>query len=191
MSKKSQRPRVSLSQAREDLRQSGTQEGSPGMLIAALVGTTLFMGFYYHGLVLNQMTQLSDGITMLDHRFTYSVADVEALAATLNNAAMGQLNWIHKTAGVIFPIFVALSVWVTTLWAQSSRALRWASGIVGVVFVVVDIWENIAIETALIDPTSATVALASALTSARWVLLAVMVVWLVLMLVAKFRNRLK
>lgn len=185
-----ERPRMSVTQARDDLQRSGQQQGSPGMLIIALLGTLAFIAFYYHGLVLEQMTQLTGGLSMLDHRITgYSLEDVTALAAVMDDDALGQLNWVHKTAGMIFPITVALAVSVVGAWSLRSVPLRWVTLASGVIFAVVDIWENIAIERALHELTADAVATASLLTQLRWVLLAVLIVWLVIMLIQRLRRR--
>lgn len=185
-----ERPRVTVSQAREDLQRSGQQQGSPGMLIIALLGTLAFIAFYYHGLVLDQMTQLSDGLPMLDHRFNgYTLDDVAALAAVMDEDALGQLNWVHKTAGIIFPLTVALAVSVVGAWSLRSVPLRWVTLGAGVVFAVVDIWENAAIERALHELTADAVATASLLTQTRWVLLALLMIWLVLLLIRRFQRR--
>ena len=167
---------------REDLAEAAEREGSPAMPVIALIGTTLFMAGYYHLLVLNQMTQLSNGLTMPDNRFFgYSSADVAALAAAMDEAALGQLNWVHKTAGVIFPIAVALTLIAVAAWRLRPAGAKWAMVGVGVVFVAVDIWENIAIEAAL-HAAGDGAGLASTLTLTRWVLLAVITVIVVVLL---------
>ena len=167
---------------REDLAAAGEREGSPAMPVIALIGTTLFMAGYYHLLVLNQMTQLADGLAMPDNRFFgYSAADVAALAAVMDEAALGQLNWVHKTAGVIFPIAVALTLIAVSAWRLRPAGAKWAMVGLGVLFVVVDVWENIAIEAAL-HAAGDGVGLASGLTVTRWVLLALITLIVVVLL---------
>lgn len=167
---------------REDLAEAGEREGSPAMPVIALIGTTLFMAGYYHLLVLNQMTQLSDGLTMPDNRFFgYGAAEIAALAAVMDDAALGQLNWVHKTAGVIFPIAVALTLIAVAAWRLRPAGAKWAMVGLGVVFVAVDIWENIAIEAAL-HAAGDGAALASGLTVTRWVLLALITLIVVALL---------
>lgn len=184
------RPRMTVAKAREDMQAAGQQQGSPGMLIIALIGTMAFMAFYYHYVVLPQMTQLAGGLSMPDHRpFGYSVADVTSLAAVMDGAAMGQLNWVHKTAGVVFPLVTALAVSAVGAWCLRTSRAKWITLAVSVLFVVIDIWENIAIEAALHEPVAPAVQLASTLTVLRWLLLTLLVAWMVVMLVSRFKNR--
>ncbi|WGH84990.1 hypothetical protein [Auritidibacter ignavus] len=161
-------------------------QSSPGMLVLALAGTVIFMGFYYHVLALNQMRQLAGGMPMLDHRpFGYRLDEVEAVATAMDDPALGQLNWTHKTAGVIFPVLVALLAVVVAFWALRSWVPRSMMIATGVVFAVVDMWENTAIEQGLREVTQQTVSLASALTIGRWVLLVLLAVGVI---VAIFRK---
>ncbi|NUL48451.1 hypothetical protein F7P69_25045 [Cellulosimicrobium funkei] len=181
------RPRVSVGQARQDLQASGQQQGSPGMLIIALVGATLFMFFYLHILALPQMSALSGGLSMPDHRFSYAAADLAELDAAMDAAAHGQLNWVHKTAGVIFPLFVFACVSAVAAWSLPRGAGRWVSYAAGALFAVVDIAENLLIEAAL-DAGGEGAELASAFTSARWILLVVLALWVALMIAGKARR---
>lgn len=180
-------PRPSVGQARTDLASSGQQEGSPGMLVAALLGTTVFMFFYLHVLVLPQMSQLTGGVSMPDQMFFYDAAYLAGLDAAMDEAAHGQLNWVHKTAGVIFPIAVGLSVAAVAAWCLPRGWGRWVSYAAGAVFAVVDIVENMLIESAL-RAGGQGAALASAFTTARWVLLVAITVWIIVMIAARIRR---
>jgi hypothetical protein len=180
-------PRPSVAQARQDLEASGQKEGSPGMLVAALLGTTLFMFFYLHVLVLPQMAQLSGGLSMPDQQFLYDSAYLAELDAAMDEPAHGQLNWVHKTAGVIFPIAVGLSVAAVAAWCLPRGWGRWVSYAAGALFAVVDIVENMLIESAL-RAGGEGAALASAFTTARWVLLVAITAWIVLMIAGRFRR---
>ncbi|MEV4902553.1 hypothetical protein AB0K08_14575 [Citricoccus sp. NPDC055426] len=181
------RPRLSVGQARQDLQASGQQQGSPGMLIIALLGVTLFMFFYLHVIALPQMSALSGGLPMPDHRFSYGAADLAELDSAMDAAAHGQLNWVHKTAGVIFPLFVFACVSGVAAWSLPRGAGRWASYAAGALFAVVDITENLLIEAAL-DAGGEGAELASAFTSARWILLVALALWAVLMIAGKVRR---
>ncbi|MFC4430916.1 hypothetical protein [Citricoccus alkalitolerans] len=180
-------PKVSVGQAKQDLRASGQQQGSPGMLVIALIGATLFMFFYLHIMVLPQMSALSGGLPMPDHRFTYDMAALAELDAAMNEDAHGQLNWVHKTAGVIFPLFLFLCVSAVAAWCLPRGWGRWLSYAAGAVFAVVDIAENMLIESAL-NAGGKGAALASAFTSTRWVLLVAVALWVVLMVLGKVRR---
>ena len=166
---------------REDLATAAAQEGSPAMLVIALIGTTLFIGAYYHLLVLQQMTQLTGGLAMPDSMLLYGQDHVVALSGVMDEAARGQLNWVHKTAGVIFAATVALTVAVVGAWRLRPAAAKWGALALGAAFAVVDVWEGLAIEAA-IAAGGAGAGLAAALTLIRWVLLAVIAVAVAVML---------
>lgn len=180
-------PKVSLGQAKQDLQASGRQEGSPGMLIMALIGATLFMFFYLHIIALPQMSALSGGLPMPDHRFSYGTAELAELDAAMGDPAHGQLNWVHKTAGVIFPLFVFACVSAVAAWSLPRGTGRWVSYAAGALFAVVDITENLLIEAALTAGGEGA-ELASTFTSARWILFVVLTLWVALMVAAKTRR---
>ncbi len=181
-------PKVSVSQARSDLAAAGQREGNPTMLVIALLATTAFMFAYLHLLVLQQMTQLSGGLAMPDSMvFGYDAGHIAQLAGVMDADALGQLNWVHKTAGVIFPLMFGISVFVVASWCLPRGAGRWGTIAGGLLFAVVDIWENVAIESALATAGDGA-GLASALTVLRWTLLFVLTAWMVLMLAGRWRR---
>ncbi|MDY6055755.1 hypothetical protein [Micrococcus sp.] len=182
------RPGLRDVHVRQDLAAAGRQEGSPAMLVTALIGTTLFIGAYFHLLALNQMTQLSGGLAMPDNMLGYGPEHIAALAAAMDEAARGQLNWVHKTAGVIFAVTVALTVSAVGAWRLRQTAAKWGALALGVTFAVVDIWEGLAIEAA-IAAGGPGAELASALTLTRWVLLALIALSVPAMLVLGRRRR--
>lgn len=189
MSKKSRTPRPSSSTAMTPAPTAASRsDGDPTMLVIALIGTTLFVGAYYHLLVLQQMTQLTGGLAMPDSMLVYGQDHVRALAGVMDEAARGQLNWVHKTAGVIFPIAVALTLTAVAAWRLRPAAAKWGAFGLGVLFAVVDISENIAIEQA-IAAGGPGAGLAAALTLARWVLLALIALAVVVMLVRGGKGR--
>ena len=90
---KAERPRLTKAQVKEDLQRANQQEGSPGILVFAVLVVTAFIAFYYHILALQGMEQLTGGMSMLDHRLGgFDVADVERLAERMDDDAMGQYN---------------------------------------------------------------------------------------------------
>lgn len=184
------RQHLSVSQARQNLQESGAQEGNPGILVFALIGAALFMTFYYHFLVLNQLPQLTGGIPMLDQRpLGYSVEDVKTLASAMDQDALGQLNWVHKTAGVLFPLFAAGASIAVTVWSTASKPARIITTVAAIIFFIVDIAENIVIEHALVNQDLA--ATASVLTVTRWWILFAMIAWAVLLLGNKLRAKIR
>ncbi|MFC7403213.1 hypothetical protein [Citricoccus sp. GCM10030269] len=181
------RPALSVSQAKQDLEASGQQQGNPGILIAALLVTTAFMFFYLHIVALPEMSALSGGLPMPDHRFSYGATELAELNAAMDSRAHGQLNWVHKTAGVIFPLAVFVSASAVAAWCLPRGAGRWLSYAAAAVFAGVDIVENLLIESAL-NSGGDQAGLASAFTSARWVLLVAITLWVVLLLAGKVRR---
>jgi len=148
------------------------------VLIAAAVAS-LFLFWYFHLLTLGQMTQLADGLTMPDMLVGgYDVSYVDRLRVAMDDDARGQLSYLHKTAGTLFPLIFAFA-WLLLVQLNAGRRwLRWVLWSPVILFVVVDLWENIAIDAALAQssPASGAVALASTLTVLRWILLLVSLV---------------
>ncbi len=119
------------------------------------------MAFYYHILALQGMEQLTGGVSMLDHRLAgFDVTEVDRLAERMDDDALGQYNWIHITAGRIFPIMTALSLIVVGLWTLRSKLAKWSAVIIAIGYAALELWASATRETALLDPTEATVSLA-------------------------------
>ena len=143
------------------------------ILIAGVVAS-LFLFWYLHLLTLNQLTQLSGGLPMPDSLIGgFDQGFVDQLRAAMNEEARGQLNYVHKTAGTLFPLIFGFT-WLLLIGTSVARkALRWALWALPLLFVVVRLWANVAIDGILAtepaDPGQ--VALASVLTVAGWVLL--------------------
>ncbi len=145
------------------------------MLIAATVAT-LFLFWYFHLLTMGQMSQLADGLTMPDMMIGgYDTAYVDRLRAAMDDDARGQLNFLHRTAGTLFPLVFAFTWLLLIQLTATGRKLRWLLWSPVILFVVVDLWENVAIDAALAQSAAdpGAVALASTLTVLRWVLLGV------------------
>ncbi|GAA3278939.1 hypothetical protein GCM10020260_01570 [Nesterenkonia halobia] len=143
------------------------------LLVGALVVTAVLLFGYLHLLVLPQMTQLSGGFAMPDARVLgYDLEDVERLQQVMNADARGQLSFVHKTAGTLFPLAVLLASWATAGLAMRRRA-RWLVLAGAAIFAVVDIVDNVLIDRLLAAdaPSTAAVATASTLTVVGWVLL--------------------
>lgn len=134
----------------------------------------MFLFWYFHLLALGQMTQLADGLTMPDMMIGgYDVGYVERLRTAMDDDARGQLSYLHKTAGTLFPLIFAFAWLLLIQLNTGNRRLRWVLWSPVLLFVVVDLWENIAIDTVLAQaaPGAGDVLLASTLTVLRWVLL--------------------
>ncbi|MHA7305286.1 hypothetical protein ACX80E_08585 [Arthrobacter sp. TMN-49] len=143
------------------------------LLIAGSVAS-LFLFWYFHVLTLNQMTDLSGGLAMPDSMvFGFDVAHIEALRAAMDSDAMGQLQFVHKTAGTLFPLVFALSALTLTAINVAQKAVRRVLWVFPVLFAAVQLWANVAVDNMLgaesLDPSA--VSLASTLVMASWFLL--------------------
>ncbi|MFJ3958969.1 hypothetical protein [Arthrobacter sp. NPDC090010] len=143
------------------------------MIVIAAVGASLFMFWYLHLLALNQMTELAAGHAMPDSMVLgFDPGAVEQLRAAMDTAARGQLNWIHKTAGFIFPLLFGLA-WVLLIGLNTARSwIRWGLWALPLLFVVVRLSGNVAIDGLFgtAAPDAGAVAWASFLVVAGWVL---------------------
>lgn len=166
---------------------------SPNMLLGAVIVAAIFLGWYYHGMALRQMHDLVD-LTMPDHHFFgYGTSTIETLRDAMNSDAKGQLNWVHKTAGMLFAIFTALATAVTVGMHGTKKAWRWVFYVVAIVFAVVQIVQNFLVDAMLQGSGDSLVSVSSAFTVTSSILLVVCmvtVVWtLVYAFIREFRRR--
>ena len=149
------------------------QTNSNLILIAGVVAS-LFLFWYLHLLTLDQLRQLSGGLAMPDSLIGgFDPAYIGTLHAAMDGDARGQLNYVHKTAGTLFPLIFGFT-WLLLIGTNTARkALRWALWAIPLLFVVVRLWGNVAIDGVLASDTAdaGQVALASGLTVSGWVLL--------------------
>ncbi|TNB74907.1 hypothetical protein FHJ30_04745 [Arthrobacter sp. BB-1] len=149
------------------------QTNSNLILIAGVVAS-LFLFWYLHLLTLDQLRQLSGGLAMPDSLIGgFDPAYIGTLHAAMDGDARGQLNYVHKTAGTLFPLIFGFT-WLLLIGTNTARkALRWALWAIPLLFVVVRLWGNVAIDGVLASDTAdaSQVALASGLTVSGWVLL--------------------
>ena len=143
------------------------------LIVIAGVAASLFLFWYVHLLTLNQLTQLSGGLAMPDSLVGgFDTGYAEQLRRALDADGRGQLNYVHKTAGTLFPLIFGFT-WLLLIGTNvATKSLRWALWAVPLLFVVVRLWGNVTIESmiAAVNLDAGQVALASALTVAGWVL---------------------
>ena len=149
------------------------QSNSNLILIAGVVAS-LFLFWYLHLLALDQLTQLTSGRPMPDSLVgCFDAAYISELRGVMDDDARGQLNYVHKTAGTLFPLIFGFT-WLLLIGTNVARkALRWVLWALPLLFVVVRLWANVAVDGVLAAeaPDAGQVALASGLTVAGWVLL--------------------
>ena len=148
------------------------QNNSNLILIAGVV-VSLFLFWYVHLLTLNQLTQLSGGMAMPDSLIGgFDLGFVEQLRLATDEAARGQLNYVHKTAGTLFPLIFGFT-WLLLIGTNVARkGLRWALWSVPLLFAAVRLRGNASIDAMMSADTvdAGQVALASGLTIAGGVL---------------------
>src|SRR6478736_2528024 len=149
-------------------------QGNSNLIVIAGVVASLFLFWYLHLLTLNQLTQLTGGVPMPDSLVGgFDPGFVEQVRSAMDEDARGQLNYIHKTAGTLFPLIFGFT-WLLLIGTNvARRTLRWALWSLPMLFVVVRLWGNVAIDAMMgtEGPDAGQVALASGLTIAGWVLL--------------------
>ena len=149
-------------------------QGNSNLIIIAGVVASLFLFWYLHLLTLTQLTQLSEGMAMPDSLVGgFDAGYIGTLQGVMNGDALGQLSYVHKTAGTLFPLIFGFT-WLLLIGTNvAGKALRWALWALPMLFVVVRLWGNVAIDAmmAFSGPDAGQVALASGLTFAGWVLL--------------------
>ncbi|MEZ2389441.1 hypothetical protein AB6813_07805 [bacterium RCC_150] len=148
-------------------------QGNAKLVVIAGVVASLFLFWYVHLLTLNQMTQLSGGLAMPDSLVGgFSTDYVQHLRTAMNDDARGQLSYIHKTAGTLFPLIFGFT-WLLLVGTNVARkAMRWTLWSAPLLFAVVRLWGNVAVDAALgaAVPDAGQVALASTLTVLGWAL---------------------
>ncbi|WP_104140476.1 hypothetical protein [Arthrobacter sp. ZGTC131] len=149
-------------------------QNNGSLIVIAGVVASLFLFWYLHLLTLNQITQLSGGLPMPDSLIGgFDAGYADQLRRAMDGDARGQLNYIHKTAGTLFPLIFGFT-WLLLIGTNvAKKGLRWALWCVPLLFVVVRLWGNVAVDSmvAAVNLDPAQVALASGLTVAGWVLL--------------------
>lgn len=149
-------------------------QGNSNLIVIAGVVASLFLFWYLHLLTLNQMTQLSGGLAMPDSLVGgFSTEYVGQLRAAMDDDARGQVSYVHKTAGTLFALMFGFS-WLLLIGTNVARkALRRAMWAAPMLFVVIRLWANVAVDAALAPatPNASAVALASTLTVGGWMLL--------------------
>jgi hypothetical protein len=142
------------------------------ILIAGVVAS-LFLFWYVHLLTLDQLRQLSGGLAMPDSLVGgFDAGYVGQLRSAMDDDARGQLNYVHKTAGTLFPLIFGFT-WLLLIGTNVARkSLRWVLWGIPLLFVVARLWANVTIDAVLASeaPDAGQVALASGLTVAGWVL---------------------
>lgn len=158
------------------------------ILISAGLVTSVLLFVYYHGWALGQLADLANGLPMPDQRVLgFDLGQVNELRTAMSEEAIAQLAYVHRTVGLFFPLLFGFFSLLTFGQWVTHRGRRWMAWAAPLLFVVVDLWSNRAIDAlfaANVD--TGAVALASTLTITRWALLVITAVSLLLIGVRRF-----
>ncbi|MGP5726776.1 hypothetical protein ACTXOR_13440 [Arthrobacter rhombi] len=148
-------------------------QGNGNLILWAGLGAVVLLFWYYHLLVLNQMQDLSDGLAMPDQLLGgFDAEYIQKLQASMDGDAKGQLSYVHKTAGTLFPLFTALVAMLAIALHVPRRGLRWGLWAIPLLFAIVSLWTNPMIDGLIAGTTDLDrTGLASALTVTGWILL--------------------
>ncbi|MCH8560656.1 hypothetical protein LTH96_09610 [Nesterenkonia sp. LB17] len=152
-------------------------DSNPHLLLYALLGLTALLFAYLHLYALPQMNYFAGGFSMPDSRLLgYSVDDIERLRNVMDSDGTGQLSFLHRTAGILFPLFFLLSSWAVVGLVMRRGLLRWLVLAGAVIFAAVDITENFLIDRILTMESldAGLVAAASWFTVVSWALLIIL-----------------
>ena len=158
------------------------------ILISAGLVTSVLLFFYYHVWALGQLADLSGGQPMPDqYVFGFSEEQIQTLRSVMNEDAVAQLNYVHRSVGLFFPLlFGFFSLLTLGQWVRT-RSRRWLAWSAPMLFVVVDLWSNQAIDALFVsDLDGAAVQLASVLTILRWALLIISALTIVVVGLRRF-----
>lgn len=182
-----QTPVVNTSTARSPQK----AQGNANLILIAGSAASLLLFWYFHMLTLAQMTDLSDGLAMPQSMvFGFDMAHVEALRSAMDADALGQLNYVQKTAGTLFALVFAFTAMTMIAMNVAKKALRWVLWAFPILFAGISLWGNASIDVMLGAETlsAGAVTLSSTLVSLSWLLLALT---LLSIAVALFLNRRK
>lgn len=163
------------------------------ILISAGLATSILLFFYYHFWTLGQLTDASNGLAMPDQRVLgFNLAEINELRSVMSPEAIDQLAYAHQTVGLFFPLlFGFFSLLTLGQWVRE-RKRRWLAWAVPLLFVIIDLWGNRAIDVLFRgEPDAVAVTLASTLTIGRWALLITTVLLLAVIGVRRFTHTLR
>ncbi|ALV44310.1 hypothetical protein MB46_01060 [Arthrobacter alpinus] len=149
-------------------------QGNANLILIAGSVASLFLFAYFHLMTLNQMTALADGLAMpQSFVFGFDVAHVQALRAAMDADALGQLNYVGKTAGTLFALIFAVTALTLIAANVAKKPLRWALWALPLAFAAISLWANAAVDSMLGAGTldAGAVSLTSGLVTASWMLL--------------------
>ncbi|MFI7579202.1 hypothetical protein [Kocuria kalidii] len=165
---------------------------SSGLVVGVAMSVSAVLWLYVHALVLPQFGAAAAGGLALPEWMVGGFGQEHArrLAAALGEEGLAQYEAVHRSSGLLAPLFVGLAWLLFVAVNTASRARRWLRSAVVLGFAAVSLAGNAAIDAALADPGDGTaVATASVLVIARWVLLVLLLAVTVTVAVEALRRR--
>jgi hypothetical protein len=148
--------------------------GNANLILIAALTASLFLFWYFHLLTLQQMTQLSNGMAMPDSLpWGFGQDYIERLRSTMDTDAVGQLQYVHKTAGTLFPLVFGFTAMLLIAVNVAAKRLRWLLWIPPLLFAILQLCANVSIDSMLSASSlsDGAVMLSSVLVVASWTLL--------------------
>lgn len=186
-----QRPAPTVNPTTE--RTEAKAQSNAMILVSAGLVTSILLFVYYHFWTMGQLADLANGLSMPDQRVLgFTLEEVNELRSAMDADAIGQLAYVHRTVGLFFPLLFGFFSLLTLGQWVSERKNRWLVWAAPMLFVIVDLWSNQAIDSLFAaDIDASTVALASTLTVIRWALLATTALCLLVIGVRRFTRTFK
>ncbi|MFW6187925.1 MAG: hypothetical protein ACOC84_08025 [Actinomycetota bacterium] len=158
--------------------------------VAMTVSTLLWL--YVHAWVLPRFgAAAADGLLLPEWLpGGFDQDHVHRLAAALGEQGRAQYEAVHRSSGLLAPLFVGLAWLLFVAVNTASRTRRWIRSAVVLGFAAVSLAANAAADAALADPGDGSAVLtASVLAVARWVLLALLLAVTAAVAVEALRRR--
>ena len=181
-----------LHQARPgELRPEPTRSSS-GLVVGVAMSVSAVLWLYVHAWVLPRFGAAAAGGLTLPEWMPggFGQEHAQRLAAALGEQGLAQYEAVHRSSGLLAPLFVGLAWLLFVAVNTASRARRWMRSAVVLGFAAVSLAGNAAIDAALADPgDGAAVTTASVLVIARWVLLVLLLAVTATVAVEALRRR--
>jgi hypothetical protein len=148
--------------------------GNANLILIAALTASLFLFWYFHLLTLQQMTQLSNGMAMPDSLpWGFGPDYIERLRSAMDTDAVGQLQYVHKTAGTLFPLVFGFTAMLLIAVNVATKRLRWLLWIPPILFAILQLCANVSVDGMLSagSLSDGAVVLSSVLVVASWALL--------------------
>lgn len=174
-----------------ELRPEPTRSSS-GLVVGVALTVSAILWLYVHAWILPRFGAAAAGGLTLPEWMPggFGQEHAQRLATALGEQGRAQYEAVHRSSGLLAPLFVGLAWLLFVAVNTASRARRWLRSAVVLGFAAVSLAGNAAIDAALADPgDGSAVTTASVLVIARWVLLVLLLAVTVTVSVEAMRRR--